>query len=202
MDYSVEDLPQDCLDAASQRGINFQTRNARYRNAACQHYQLRWKSVSGNGNCFFESVCELLRDIRDHREMTSESLRADVIDFFRSCLDSTQDLCERVKVEMEDEVHRSLSCSNYKSFNGKRLNGYVPTTLDEYLEASSHEGVWVQGIHWLRAISFLFDVRVAVIIFGHPIARFFGTGNVTIFLYKVRCDLTMSSVYLTTILLV
>jgi len=202
MDYSVEDLPQDCLDAASQRGINFQTRNARFRNAVCQHYQLHWKSVSGNGNCFFQSVIELLRDIRDHRELTPEVLRADVIDFFRSCLDSTQDLCERVKIDVEDELNRALSCSNYKTFNGKRLNGYVPTTVVEYLEASSHEGVWVQGIHWLRAISFLFDVRVAVIIFGQPIARFFGSGNITIFLYKVRCDLTMSSVYLTTILLV
>ncbi len=184
----MEDLPQDILDlynSLHQRGFNFQTRNARYRKAVCQLYQLQWMSVAGNGNCFFESVCILLRDLRINHELTSDVLRANVIDYFRSCLDSTQDLCERVRVEMEDELNCELSCSNHKLFNGRRLNGYVPTTVDEYLDASSHDGVWVQGIHWLRAISFLFEVRVGVLIYGQPIVRFFGSGSVTIFLYKV-----------------
>ena len=202
MDYSVEDLPRDCVDAASQHGLNFQTRNARFRRAACQYYQLQWMSVAGNGNCFFQSVCELLRDPRIHYELTSDVLRANIIEFFRSCLDSTQHLCERVRVEIEDELNQALSCSNHKSLNGRRLNGYVPTTVDEYLDASSQDGVWVQGIHWLRAISFLYDVRVAVIIYGQPIVRYFGSGSITIFLYKVRFDFTMSTVYLTTIHLV
>jgi hypothetical protein len=100
---------------------------------------------------------------------------------------------------MEDELGLELSCSNHKLFNGRRLNGYVPTTIDEYLDASSHDGVWVQGIHWLRAISFLFEVRVGVLIYGQPIVRFFGTGSVTIFLYKVCFDLSTSTAYLTTI---
>jgi hypothetical protein len=187
MEYSVEDLPQDCLDAAS-LPLNFQTRNARFRQAVCQHYQLQWKSVSGHGNCFFEAVCVLLRDPRIHHEFDSDELRANVIEFFRSCLDSTQLVCERVKDDMLAEVNQALSCSSHKSFNGKRLNGYIPTTIEEYLDASSHDGVWVQGTHWLRAISFLFDVRVAVIIYGQPIARFFGSGPITIYLYKVDAE--------------
>jgi hypothetical protein len=89
---------------------------------------------------------------------------------------------------MEAEVNQALSCSNHKSFNGKRLNGYVPTTIEEYLDAISHDGVWVQGTHWLRAISFLFDVRVAVVIYGQPIVRFFGSGSITIFLYKADAE--------------
>jgi hypothetical protein len=79
------------------------------------------------------------------------------------------------------------------------LNGYVPSTVEEYLDASSQDGVWVQGIHWLRAISCFFYVRVAVIIYGQPIVRFFGSGPITIFLYKVRFHLTMSTAYLTNI---
>jgi hypothetical protein len=86
------------------------------------------------------------------------------------------------------EVDQALSCSNHKSFNGKKLNGYVPATIEEYLDASSHDGVWVQGTHWLRAISFLFDVRVAVVIYGQPIVRFFGSGPHTIFLYKADAE--------------
>jgi hypothetical protein len=187
MEYSTEDLPQDCVNAAS-LPFNFQTRNARFRQAVCQHYLLQWKSVSGNGNCFFEAVCVLLRDPRIHHVVHSDVLRADVIEFFRSCLDSTQPVCERVKDDMLAEVMQTLSCSNYKSFNGKRLNGYIPSTIEEYLDASSHDGVWVQGTHWLRAISFLFDVRVAVIIFGQPIVRFFGSGSITVFLYKADAE--------------
>ena len=153
MDYSIEDLPPSCLDAVLLPS-NFQTRNARVRTAAGQHYQLQWRSVAGNGNCFFEAVCVLLRDPRiQWHEVTSDVLRANVIEFFRSCLDSTQLLCERVKVDMEAELNQALACSNHKFFNGKRLNGYVPATIEEYLDAISHDGVWVQGTHWLSVMS-------------------------------------------------
>ena len=49
MDYSVEDLPQDILDlytSLHQRGFNFKARNARYRKAVCNLYQLQWMSVA------------------------------------------------------------------------------------------------------------------------------------------------------------
>jgi hypothetical protein len=187
MDYSVEDLPQECADAVNPN-TNLRTRNARFRDAACQHYQLRWHSVGGNGNCFFQSVSELLQDARLEQEptaVTPDALRVRVIAFFRSCLNKEDHLSERLTVEIQDEVNRELSCSNHKSFNGQRLNGYVPSTVEEYLDASSQNGVWVQGIHWLRGISCLFNVRVAVIIYGQPIVRFFGSGAITIFLYKV-----------------
>jgi hypothetical protein len=58
MDYSTIDLPQSCVDAASDKA-NFATRNARYRTAVCEFLNLRWVSVGGNGNCFFESVIVL-----------------------------------------------------------------------------------------------------------------------------------------------
>ena len=51
------------------------------------------------------------------------------------------------------------------------------------LDAVEQDNVWVQGWHWQRAISILFNVRVAVVIFGQRVVRFIGQGPVTIYLY-------------------
>ena len=60
MDYSTLDLPQHCIAAGNVAG-NFVTRNARFRDAVCQHFNLEWISIGGNGNCFFVSVITALK---------------------------------------------------------------------------------------------------------------------------------------------
>ncbi len=181
MDYSVEELPQDCIDAAAEKR-SFATRNAWYRNAVCNYLRLKWISVGGNGNCLFESVIVLLRNAGILPEnLSARQLRLDLVKFFRECCDSAEALCERILIDMEAELHEELWCSTHGKINGVRLHGFVPATRENYLNAIENNGVWAQGWHWLRAISVLFDVRVAVIIFGHPIVRYFGQGQLTIY---------------------
>ena len=188
MDYSTTDLPQSCVDAASEKG-NFATRNARYRTAVCELLNLLWISVVGNGNCFFESVIVLLRESGLLPEdLTAQQLRLDVVRFFRECCDSTQDLCERILIEIEAEMLEELVCSTRGKINGMNIHGHIPVSREDYFDAIAYDGVWAQGWHWLRAVSFLYDVRVAVVVFGHPIVRIFGQGPVTIYLYKVDAD--------------
>ena len=188
MDYSTTDLPQSCVDAASDKA-NFATRNARYRTAVCEFLNLRWISVGGNGNCFFESVIVLLREAGLLREdLNAQQLRLDVVRFFRECFDSTQDLCERILIEIEAEMLEELVCSTRGKINGIKIHGHIPVSRENYFDAIAYDGVWAQGWHWLRAVSFLYDVRVAVVVFGHPIVRIFGQGRITIYLYKVDAD--------------
>jgi hypothetical protein len=189
MQYSTEDLPAHVFEG-SDKG-NWLTRNARFRAAVCEYLKLKWVSVAGNGDCFFESICILLRASSIPEDLTARltarELRANVVDFFRICSGSTLDLCERVVAEIEGELNISLVCSTRATFNGQRIHGYAPCTIAEYLDAVATEGVWVQGYHWLRAISFLYDVRVAVVIYTHPVIRFFGEGP-PIYLYKVDTE--------------
>ena len=186
MEYSTEDLPASCL---VQGNGNFQTRNARFRSAVCEHLRLQVVRVNGSGNCFFESVIMLLRaaDLCPDT-MSALQLRRDVVQFFRACVGSREHYCERVLIEIENELNEALICSSRAKVNRVRVHGLVPAAIPVYLDAVDQEGVWVTGTHWLRAISLLYNVRVAVVIFGHPIVRFFGQGSVTIYLYKIDAE--------------
>ena len=187
MEYSTEQLPAHVLDGCDVG--NFATRNARFRRAVCQHLKLQWVGVGGTGNCFFHSVVLLLRAAgRCPDTLDACQLRANAVEFFQMCSDSTQDLCERIMVEIEDELRQPLVCSSHAKINGIRVDGYAPSTTAEYLEAVAFDAVWVQGFHWLRAIAYLFEVRVAIVIYGHEVVRFFGQGPVTLYLYKVDAE--------------
>jgi len=191
MDYSVEELPQDCIEAGAVVGRNFVTRNARFREAVCQHLNLNWISVGGNGNCFFISVITALKasgTLDRCSDLTHHQLRLNLVGYFRSCLVSSQQLCERVAIEIEGELHEPLLCSTHAKIDGERLNGFVPGSTEMYLDAVSNNGVWPQGFHWFRGVSFLYNVRVAVIIFGNSIVRYFGHGDVTLYLYKFDAE--------------
>ena len=186
MEYSTEDLPASCL---VQRVGNFATRNAQFRNAVCEHFRLQVVIVNGSGNCFFESVIMLLSEAGLCPDtMSALQLRCDVVRFFRACIGRTEHYCERVLIEIENELNEALICSSRAKVNGVRVHGLVPAAIPVYLDAVDQEGVWVTGTHWLRAISLLYNVRVAVVIFGHPIVRFFGQGSVTIYLYKFDAE--------------
>ena len=188
MDYSTEDLPDSCLAQFSAKG-NFQTRNARFRTAVCQHLRLQVVVVNGSGNCFFESVIMLLCEAGlCPNTLNALQLRRDVVQFCRACIGREEVFCERVIIEIESELNEELICSSCVKLNGVRVHRLVPATIETYLDAVELEGVWVTGWHWLRAISFLYNVRVAVVIYGHPIIRFFGQGPSTIFLYKIDAE--------------
>jgi hypothetical protein len=191
MDYSVEELPQDCIEAGAAVGRNFVTRNARFREAVCHHLNLKWISVGGNGDCFFVSVITALKasgTLDRSSTLTYHQLRLNLVGYFRSCLVSREQLCERVAIEIEGEIHEPLLCSTHAKIDGERLNGFVPGSTERYLDAVSISGVWPQGFHWFRGVSFLYNVRVAVIIFGNNIVRFFGHGDVTLYLYKFDAE--------------
>lgn len=168
-EYATEQLP------AFDVGVgNFATKNARFRAFVCKHYNLKHVSVGGDGNCFFESFSLLLQP-----QCTPADLRKNCVDLFRQCLDSTQQLFETIAIEMEDELGREIVCSRRRL----KINGLKPSSVAEYIDAVSNDGVWVQGLHWLRAVSFLYDVRVGIVIYGHEIVRFVGSGERAVFLY-------------------
>lgn len=188
MQYATEDLPQTMLDALEEGKGNWMVKNARYRRAVCEHLGLQWKSVNGSGNCFFESVCLLLNaaGVVGAEALTPSQLRLDVVRLFEICIDSPRAFCERVQAEIEFEMTQPLVCSTRAKMFGENVNRLVPGTIVRYLEASKLDGVWVTGWQWLRAISFIHQVRVGVVINGQGIVRFFGEGQKTIYLYKVR----------------
>ena len=190
-EYSTEQLPQEVLDFLKSQG-NFSTKNARFRLAVCNYKLLSWKRIDGSGNCFFDAVAVALQaQCPQHREITGRDIRRDIVEFFRNCGDSTQDVMERCMVDIEHELQHELTCSNRTKFNGLPLQGFLPSTIEEYLDASAHDGVWIQGFHWIRAVAFLYEVRVGIVIYGHEVIRFIGVDEgITIFLYKVCCATT------------
>ena len=195
-EYSTEQLPHEVLDSLKSQG-NFATKNARFRLAVCHYKHLSWQRIDGSGNCFFDAVAVALQaQCPQHREITGRDIRRDVVEFFRNCGDSTQELMERCIVDMEHELKHELTSSNRAKLNGRPLQGFVPSTKEEYLDASAHDGVWIQGFHWLRAVAFLYEVRVGIVIYGHEVIRFIGVDEgITIFLYKVcvnRCQCVVS----------
>jgi hypothetical protein len=176
-EYSEQKLP--LFDVG---GGNFVTRNKRFRTLVCQHYGLKWVQVGSSGNCFFESFVVLLHS--SWPGLDAGMIRQNVVDLFRNCMDSTQPLFERIMMEIECELAEKLVCSNRMKVDGCRLNGYMPPTPEKYCDAVACDGVWVQGMHWFRAVSFLYDVRIGVIIFGRTDIYFYGSGLTTVYLYK------------------
>jgi hypothetical protein len=188
MDYTTENLPQEVIDTLAGYMGNFSTKNARFRRAVCEHLGLEWRGVNGSGNCFFDSICLLLRAVgaAGADALTPIRLRQDVVHLFHACVSDPHPLCERIAVELEFEASQPLICSSRaKMQTGEKVHGLNPVTVPRYLEACAVDGVWVTGSHWLRAISVLHSVRVGVVIFGQEIIRFFGEGQQTILLYKV-----------------
>jgi hypothetical protein len=164
----TEPLPPACH--------NFKrTEFKKYRDAVCRTFNLHFKAIGGNGNCFFDSVSNLLSS--DHNPST---IRNDVIRFLRSCFNGYHDVFgERCAMYMNDELGKDLVSE------GSRRVNVVPRTVAEYLDASACNGVWVEGYHWLLAVSWLYQVCVCVVIHGHEYLHLFGnTDHPRIHLYK------------------
>ena len=105
----------------------------KYRDAVCQHFQLRFKRVGGAGNCFFESCAALLPTVSD-----AIALRQQVVAFLRECVDGQHGaLGERCLFEIESELNEELIGAKKQTF---------PLTPEAYLNASTSNRVWVAGM--------------------------------------------------------
>lgn len=184
MEILNDPLPADLVQAAWEVKGNFPTRNASYRRAVCTYLNLRWQSVAGAGNCFFAAVTtSLLATLPANRteHLVGEGqLRALVVDWLRLQMQLRDDLAERVQAEIDAELHIPLICSR------RGVPRVTPTTRDEYLKAVAVDQTWIQGYHWLRAVSTIALVRIGLVIYPFDSVIYFGQGDCTIFLYKVR----------------
>ena len=183
MEILNDPLPDDIVQGAREAKGNFATRNASYRRAVCMYMGLRWQSIAGAGNCFFAAVStSLLATLpadRTEHLVGEGQLRALVVDWLMLQTQVGDDLAERVQVEIDAELNVPLICSR------RGVPRVTPTTRDEYLRAVAVDQTWIQGYHWLRAVSTIALVRVGLVIYPFDSVIYFGQGDSTIYLYKV-----------------
>ena len=186
MEVLNDPLPVEIVEAARNAKGNFATKNAKYRQAVCQHLGLRWQSIGGAGNCFFDAVStSLLATLPPNRlgssmpDLEGEgALRTVIVDWLRLQTELGDDLAERVQVEIDGELGQELICSR------RGVSRVVPSTREEYLSAVAVDGVWIQGYHWMRAVAYLARVRLGVVIYSFDSVIYFGQGDYTIYVYK------------------
>jgi hypothetical protein len=186
MEVLNDPLPEEIVEAARNAKGNFATKNAKYRQAVCQHLGLRWQSIGGAGNCFFDAVStSLLATLPPDRlrsplpDLEVEgALRCWIVDWLRLQTELGDNLAERVQVEIDGELGQELICSR------RGVSRVVPSTREEYLSAVAVDGVWIQGYHWMRAVAYLARVRLGVVIYAFDSVIYFGQGDYTIYVYK------------------
>ena len=204
MEILNELLPVELVEAyAKQAKGNLITRNARYRSAVCKHLGLRWESIAGKGNCFFAAVStSLLATLPSDRTdglVGEEQLRFRVVEFLRLQMELGDYLAERVQIEIDAELdvrsfcfaqlnHLTLTVQVPLICSRRGVPQVVPSTRAEYLDAVAVDAVWIQGYHWLRAVSYIARVRVGLVIYPFDSVIYFGQGDYTIFLYKADAE--------------
>ena len=157
MEVLNDPLPVEIVEAARNAKGNFATKNAKYRQAVCQHLGLRWQSIGGAGNCFFDAVSTSLLATLPPDRLRSPlpdlevdgALRFWIVDWLRLQTELGDNLAERVQVEIDGELGQELICSR------RGVSRVVPSTREEYLSAVAVDGVWIQGYHWMRAVAYL-----------------------------------------------
>jgi hypothetical protein len=203
MEILNDPLPADIVEGARQAKGNFFTKNAKYRRAVCKHLGLQWESIAGKGNCFFASVStSLLATLPADRTddlVGEQQLRAVVVEFLRLQMSLGDDLAERCQVEIDAELnvrsfcfsqltHLTLTVQIPLICSRRAVPQVKPSTRQEYLDAVAVDGVWIQGYHWLRAVSYIFKVRVGLVIYPFDSVVYYGQGDYTIFLYKADAE--------------
>jgi hypothetical protein len=203
MEILNDPLPADIVEGARQAKGNFFTKNAKYRRAVCKHLGLQWESIAGKGNCFFAAVStSLLATLPAERTdglVGEQELRVAVVDFLRLQTQLADDFAERCQVEIDAELDvRSFCFSQLNHLTStvqiplicsrRGVPQVKPSTRQEYLDAVAVDAVWIQGYHWLRAVSYIFRVRVGLVIYPFDSVIYFGQGDCTIFLYKADAE--------------
>ena len=111
---------------------------------------------------FFESACMLLHSLSIRPDLTAAQLRADVVQYLRLCPGSTQDLPERILIEMSDELSVPLVCSTRGRLNDTRLDGFVPTSSINYNNTCVHKCSTAEIMNW-NVVVYTSDQR------SHPV---------------------------------
>ena len=133
-------------------------------------YSVRVCTVNNYGTCFFDSIFLLLPTVGEAVE-SARSLRLACVAFMRECYEGQHGLPgERIKMEIEHACTTKL----VSSANRSRAQDVIPGTADKYFEAVSKNSVWVEGFHWLRTVSILFNVNIAVHIYKFDHVIVFG----------------------------
>jgi hypothetical protein len=175
-------MPPECSQVYEQIPSNVVGKPERtlkaFRDKVCGHFGLRFNRIAGNGNCFFESMA-LVTSKPSSAKLNSFSVRQQLVAFLRSCSQNSYGMLgELCLLNMRHELNTSFISSGKK-----RLK--TPTTIEEYLDGSSNDAVWVAGSHWMFAAAHLFSVRVCVIV--HNNTAFVSYGNPShspVYLYK------------------
>ena len=172
MELNAEQLPREVLE--------FKT-YAKYRNAVCELFNLRFLRVAGIGNCFFDSCAASLPAAG-----SGSDLRKQVIAFLAQCIAGQHDfLGARCTLEIEQELQQELVGLPKKRNGSDGAEAGAPLTPQSYLDASASNEVWVQGYHWIRAMAHLHSVCVCVVIHGFEHIQLFGVlAHPRIYLYK------------------
>ena len=135
--YTTENLP----DIACQFSA---TETKRYRECICQLFNLHFASIDGAGDCFFSSVAMLLERVPNAfgitYTITSSSLRARVVEWLRKCGSSADDISQECCLHMTHELVHPLTL-----LVGNKWVSRTPVDVDDYLQLSSQDGVWVAG---------------------------------------------------------
>jgi hypothetical protein len=140
----------------------------KYRDAVCDLLQLSFIPIDGQGDCFFASLSRLLQYQRA-LNLNAHDLRQQVVQFLRECQNKEHSILgERCVVDMEGELGEPVTGLSRKN------SGLTPDTVDEYLDVSAIDGVWVQGYHWPRAVAAIFNCCVVVVVHGHQYLYLFG----------------------------
>jgi hypothetical protein len=199
MEILNEALPREIVEAAMNAKGNFATKNAKYRSAVCKTLGLQWESIAGKGNCFFAAVSTSLQATvppdRTDGLLGEQQLRDVVVEFLRLQTELGDDLAERIQAEIDAELnvrsfcfsqlnHLTLAVQIALICSRRGVAQVVPSTRQEYLNAVAVDAVWIQGYHWLRAVSYIARVRVGVVVYPFDSVIYFGQGDHTIYLYK------------------
>lgn len=142
--YTTEDFPIECCCFKQ-----LETSELR-RDAVCKAFNLRYKQIGRDGNCFFESVSATLAFVpspggEGNLLLNPKFLRYLCTTWLKKCVDQDEKLDPLIIEEccklMKAELVRPLVGTATKT--GKA----IPTSIVSYLELSANDGVWVEGTH-------------------------------------------------------
>ena len=179
------------------------TEKRRYREAVCYAFNLHYKEIDGDGNCFFASCGAAFKHVHHvagGHEVPSRLMRNLCCTWLRRCVREegleVHLLPQEVNISspgipipsaLRSEVCKSMQAVlKYPLVGAQTKSGKVLTSsICNYLDHSEHEGVWVEGFHWLYAVATLYNVCIVVIVNGHEHTHVYGNRNsVRIYLYK------------------
>jgi len=182
------------------------TETRRYRDAVCYAFNLHYKQIEGEGDCFFASCSaafKYVHHVAGGNEVPSQLMRNLCCTWLRRCV-REEGLELHLLPELtitspgipipsafRREVVKSMQAVlKFQVVGAKTKTGKaLPSSICHYLEISENQGVWVEGFHWLYAVAWLYNVCIVVIVNGHEFTHVYGNRNsIRIYLYKFNAE--------------